>query len=235
MHYPTPLAAGRFLRRYKRFFADIDTPGGLITAHCANTGSMRNCLGEGWTAWYSDAGADTKRKLRYSLEQIETPDGARIGLNTGLANALVAEAIAAGRVPGIDAATRLRREVPYGEEGSRIDLLAGDGPDEVHIEVKSVTLGEDGGLGYFPDARSERGEKHLRELQRLAEQGRRALLIYAVQHTGIALVRPADHIDPAYGAALRRAVAAGLRVLALGAAIDARSIVLGRSLPVELS
>ncbi|MBI2381465.1 MAG: DNA/RNA nuclease SfsA [Gammaproteobacteria bacterium] len=231
MHYPQPLAAGRFLRRYKRFFADIETPGGIITAHCANTGSMRNCLGEGWTAWYSDVGPDTKRKLRYSLEQVQTPDGARIGLNTGLANALVAEAIRAGLLPGIPRDCELRREVAYGEEGSRIDLVA----DGCYIEVKSVTLREDDGRGYFPDARSERGIKHLRELARLARDGIPARLVYAVQHTGIASVRPAEHIDPAYGQALRAAASAGVHIQALGAEIDARGIRLVRAIPVELA
>lgn len=230
MHYSAPLARGRFLRRYKRFFADIDTESGVITAHCANTGSMRGCAGGGWPAWYSDAGADSRRKLRYSLEQMETPEGYRIGVHTGRANALAAEAVAAGLVPGIDAGTLLRREVPYGEEGSRIDLLAG----AVYIEVKSVTLREADGLGYFPDAVSARGAKHLRELARLARAGVPAVLLYAVQHAGIARVRPADHIDPTYGRALREAAAAGVRLVALGAEMDECGIRLTRVLPVEL-
>lgn len=230
MLYPTPLASGRFLRRYKRFFAEIETPDGLITAHCANTGSMRNCAAPGWRAWYSDVGPDTARKLRYSLEQMETPQGHRIGVHTGRANALVAEAIAAGRVPGIEPGVPLRREVAYGQEGSRIDLVAG----ALYIEVKSVTLREDGGTGYFPDAVSARGTKHLRELARLAADGGEALLIYAVQHTGIESVHPADHIDPAYGAALREAAAAGVRLLALGAEMDEFGIRLSRDLPVVL-
>lgn len=230
MQYSSPLSCGRFLRRYKRFFVDIDTDAGVITAHCANTGSMKNCLGDGWPAFYSDAGPDTRRKLRYSLEQIQTPEGHRIGLHTGRANALVAEALARGLVPGIGADAPLRREVPYGQEGSRIDLVAGD----TYIEVKSVTLVEDDGIAYFPDSVSARGTKHLRELTRLVEDGGKAMLIYAVQHTGASRVRPADHIDPAYGAALRAARTAGVRVLALGADIRDSGISLVRVLPVEV-
>lgn len=230
MNYLQPLRQGRFLRRYKRFFVDIATPAGIITAHCPNTGSMKHCYGEDWTAYYSDVGPDTARKLRYTLEQIRNPEGERIGLHTGRANTLAAEAIAAGLLPRIPASAEIRREVAYGEEASRIDLLA----DDCYIEVKSVTLKENDGIGYFPDAVSTRGQKHLRELSRLAAEGRRAMLLFAVQHTGITQVKAAAHIDPAYALGLAEAASAGVAILALGAEMDDAGIRLVRRLPVVL-
>jgi sugar fermentation stimulation protein A len=135
----------------------------------------------------------------------------------------------------------LRREVVYGSEKSRIDfLLSEKSLNEksdtrlCYLEVKNVTLMEAEGEGFFPDAVSERGSKHLRELMSMVEQGHRAVLLFCVQHTGIRSVRAAAHIDAVYAETLRTAHAAGVEVVAYAAAIkpEQHSIVLDRSLPV---
>ncbi|WP_444883909.1 DNA/RNA nuclease SfsA [Microbulbifer sp. PSTR4-B] len=230
MKFSPELQKATLLRRYKRFLADVETADGeKFTIHCPNTGSMKNCWIEGGACWYSDSG-NPKRKYRHTLEICTTPDGSLAGVNTGRANALVEEAINSGVVSELQGYESLRREVRYGEENSRIDfLLSGDAGD-CYVEVKNVTLA-DGARGYFPDAVSARGAKHLRELQKLAESGVRAVLFYCVQHSGIDSVEAAREIDPAYAKALDSAVSAGVQVLAYRARMSADEIVLGEALP----
>ena len=225
-----PLEQAVLLRRYKRFLADIETPSGEnFTIHCPNTGSMKNCWAENSPCWYSDSG-NPKRKYRHTLEVTTTPEGALAGVNTGRANGLVEEAINNGVVAELQGYDQLRREVRYGEENSRIDLLLSGAAGECYVEVKNVTLAE-GDRGLFPDAVSSRGAKHLRELQKLAESGVRAVLFYCVQHTGIETVEAAREIDPTYAAALDAAVATGVEVLAYRAEISANEIVLRKAIP----
>ncbi|MCX2779213.1 DNA/RNA nuclease SfsA [Microbulbifer thermotolerans] len=230
MKLDPPLQQATLLRRYKRFLADIETPSGeIFTIHCPNTGSMKNCWVENSPCWYSDSG-NPKRKYRHTLEVTTTPEGALAGVNTGRANALVEEAIVGGTVVELAGYDKLRREVRYGDENSRIDLLLSGPEGECYVEVKNVTLAE-GGRGLFPDAVSSRGAKHLRELQLLAGKGVRSVLFYCVQHTGIESVEAAAEIDPVYAEALKEAVAAGVEVLAYRAAISAEEIVLTDAIP----
>ena len=230
MKLSPPLARGLLLRRYKRFLADIALENGeIITIHCPNTGSMKNCWAEETPCWYSDSG-NPKRKYRHTLEITTTPEGALAGVNTGRANALVEEAIVAGVVRELQGYESLRREVKYGEENSRIDLLLSGEQGECYVEVKNVTLAE-GARGLFPDAVSARGAKHLRELQKLSEAGVRAVLFYCVQHSQIASVEAAREIDPTYAAALDEALAAGVEVIAYRAQLGGEEIRLTDAIP----
>ncbi|WP_445361200.1 DNA/RNA nuclease SfsA [Microbulbifer sp. EKSA005] len=230
MKFTPQLQKATLLRRYKRFLADVESASGdVFTIHCPNTGSMKNCWVEGGDCWYSDSG-NPKRKYRHTLEICTTPDGALAGVNTGRANALVEEAILSGVVSELQGYESLRREVRYGEENSRIDLLLSGADGDCYVEVKNVTLA-DGAQGYFPDAVSARGAKHLRELQKLAESGVRAVLFYCVQHSGIETVQAAREIDPAYAKALDSAVDAGVQVLAYRAKLGAEGVELVEALP----
>lgn len=235
MQFEPPLEQGRLLKRYKRFLADIETASGeLLTIHCPNTGSMFNCMQEGGAVWFSRSN-DPKRKLPGTWELSETPQGRLACVNTGRANALVEEALRAGVIPELAGFTALRREVPYGEERSRIDFRLDYPSGPAFVEVKSVTLGfADSNVAAFPDARTERGAKHLRELATLARNGVRAVQLYCVNLSGIEAVRPAVEIDPAYAQGLREAVAAGVEVLAYGVEISPQEIRLVRRLDVQL-
>lgn len=236
MRFSPALEQGRLLRRYKRFLADIELPTGeQLTIHCPNTGSMLNCMHEGGLVWFSRS-SDPKRKLPGTWEISETPQGRLACVNTGRANALVEEALRAGVITELAGFTALKREVAYGEEGSRIDFrLEFDGAP-AYVEVKSVTLGyADSTTAAFPDAVTQRGAKHLRELAKLARQGIRAVQLYCVNLTGIEAVRPADDIDLAYAQALKAAAAEGVEVLAYGTRLDAEGIVIDRRLPVILT
>lgn len=229
------LIEGRLVRRYKRFLADVELPGGkLVTAHCPNTGSMRNCSEPGSRVWLRDSG-NPARKYPLGWELVEVEGRYLASINTGRANDLVVEAIDAGQIAELAGYRRLRREVPYGDERSRIDLLLTDGaaPD-AWIEVKMVTLLEEDGWGAFPDAVTLRGQKHLRELMALRRAGQRAVLLFCVPHTGIRRVRPADAVDPEYGRLLREAVSVGVEVLAYGATLNLSEMFLDKRLDVGL-
>lgn len=238
MKYPEPLLTGTLIKRYKRFLADVRCEDGKeITIHCPNTGSMKNCAEPGSRVWFSDS-HNEKRKYRHTWELVCVGDvGADepiAGINTGLANKLAQEAVENGVIPALSGYTNVRREVKYGDENSRIDLLL-ESEDRVpcYVEVKNVTLAT-GGDGSFPDAVTERGRKHLRELISVVEKGERAVLLFCVQHSGIDTVRPADEIDPKYGETLRQAVKAGVEVMAWKAAMSPEEIRLDSELPVNL-
>ena len=235
MQFDPLLEEGRLLRRYKRFLADIETAGGeQLTIHCPNTGSMLNCMSEGCRVWFSRS-QDPRRKLPGTWELGETPHGRLACINTARANALVEEALRGGVITELAGFTGLRREVRFGEENSRADFRLEFTSGPAWIEVKSVTLGfADSTVAAFPDARTERGARHLRELAAQARAGVRAVQLYCVNLSGIEAVRAAQEIDPAYAAGLREARAAGVEVLAYGAEITPEAIRLVRRLEVLL-
>lgn len=218
------LVRGVFLRRYKRFFADVEIPGvGTVTAHCANTGTMRTLLEEGAPAWLRHS-TDPKRKLAYTLVLLGVPGG-RALVDTSLPNRIVAEAIEEGTIPTLSGYGSLRREVKVGER-SRLDIQLENPADgsgrACAIEVKNVTMrSEDrAGRGDFPDAVTDRGRKHLDELATLAEGGTRAVQLYFLGRTDCDRVGVASSIDPAYAAALERARDCGVEVVAVRASIE---------------
>jgi sugar fermentation stimulation protein A len=234
MRFSPELEQGLLLVRYKRFLADIQTDSGeLLTIHCPNTGSMYNCMMPGGRVWFSRSN-DPKRKLPGTWEISETPQGRFACINTGRANALVEEALKNGVITELNGFTALKREVAYGEEKSRVDFLLEYPQGAAYVEVKSVTLGFAGSrTAAFPDAVTQRGARHLRELATLARAGGRAVLLYCVNLTDVDAVRPAEEVDPAYAAALREAVAAGVEVLAYGVQLTPEEIFIDRPLEIR--
>jgi sugar fermentation stimulation protein A len=246
MAFMRGLRQATLIRRYKRFLTDVELEDGkVITVHCPNTGSMKNCVEAGAKVWLSKSD-NPKRKYQYTWEYMQTSRGDYIGINAARANYLAQQAIENGTVSELSHYETVRREVRYGKEKSRIDLLltsdgrADDstiGYPDCYVEVKSVTLLEtpsSRGIGYFPDAVSERGAKHLRELLAMVDAGHRAVLLYCVQHTGIQVVRPADHIDSKYGDLLRQVHSCGVEILAYKARKVSDGFRLNKRLPVEL-
>jgi sugar fermentation stimulation protein A len=228
-----PLVAGQLLGRRQRFLADVKLGDGeTVVAHCANTGSMLGCKEPGSRVWLS-AAADPKRKLAWTWELVEAQPGVVVGIHTGRANGLVEEAMNAGRIPPLAGYAGLRREVRYGAENSRIDLLLEDaGRPLCYVEVKNVTAAVADGVALFPDAVSARASKHLRELAAMVAAGNRAAIVFCCQRGDVHEVRPADAIDPAYGRALRAALAAGVEAYALAGRVAPEEISLDRLVPV---
>lgn len=234
MEFTSALIQGKLIKRYKRFLADVQlTTGEIVVAHCPNTGAMTGCAEPGFDVWlrFSD---DPKRKLAYSWELVRNYQGDWIGINTHNANTLVNEALREDRIPPLSGYSSIAREVKYGNEASRIDfLLTGEGLTDHYLEVKSVTLLEQQ-KGYFPDAKTARGAKHLRELSLMIEQGHEASLLFCVQHTGIQEVSIAKHIDPNYYDLLTQAIAVGVKVLVFCCIISEEKIVLNQQLPFKV-
>ncbi|MFQ5418707.1 MAG: DNA/RNA nuclease SfsA [Myxococcota bacterium] len=225
---------GRFLRRYKRFFVDVETEaGGTLTVHCANPGSMLGFIRPG-AAVRCSSSENPKRKLRHTLEMMRV-GRVWVGLQTNRANHIAARALAAGAVRELAGYRALQPEVRV-DGHSRLDFALAEHPRDrrtAYVEVKSVTLAS-GRVARFPDSITERGRRHLEVLARLRRRGHRAALLFLVQRGDCDRVEPADDIDPDYGAALRAAASAGVELFALGARVTARAITVERSLPVKL-
>ena len=241
MDFPSRLVGARFIRREKRFFIHAELEDGRpVVAHTNNTGSMRGCLAEGARVWLSPA-ANPERKLKWTLEIVEVAAvdakgrdiQVMVGVNTALANKLVAEAIQGGLIPSLVGFDTLRTEVKYGSRNSRIDILLEEEARRVWVEVKNVSLVE-GGHARFPDAPSERGRKHLLELQEMVAAGDRAALVFCIQRSDAITVGPADDIDPNYGRLLREAVSTGVEVIGLSATTSTQEITLKQVTQVDL-
>jgi sugar fermentation stimulation protein A len=229
-----PLHRGTLLRRYKRFLADIAFDDGHEeTVHCANPGSMLGLATPGLTVWTSRSDAKA-RKLPHTLELVEVESalgGAAVGVNTLLANKLVAEALAEGRIPELTGYAQARAEVKYGER-SRVDFLLSSPDDgrQAWVEVKSVTLSRQPGLAEWPDSVSSRSVQHLRELTARIEAGDRAVLLFVAQRGDCARFAPAADLDPAFARALGEAEAAGLEVLVYACRVSPEEIAVSHRL-----
>jgi sugar fermentation stimulation protein A len=229
-----PLITGRLIKRYKRFLADVELDTGeVITAHCANPGSMMGLSAAGSRVWLS-VSSDPKRKLKHSWKLIEVDFGwagpQLVSIDTGHPNQLAEEAIGAGVITELAGYSSLRREVSYGRN-SRIDMLLSEpGRADAYVEVKNVHLMRQPGLVEFPDSVTSRGAKHLEELGDMVEAGHRAVMLFVVQMHGERFAIASD-IDKVYGIALERAKARGVEVLVYVCRMGVDEIILERRIP----
>ncbi len=234
MQLTRPHLQGTLLRRYKRFLADVALEDGTeITVHCANSGAMTSCKEPGRPVIISDS-QNPKRKLRYTWEMIEMEDG-WVGVNTANPNTAVTHFVEAEQIPELAGYDESKREVKYGVEGrSRIDLLLSkESGERCFVEIKNATMKVDD-YAAFPDAVTTRGQKHIEELELVAKAGDRAVLFFFVGRTDCARFRPADEVDKRYGELLRRAVTAGVELLAYRMKFTPERIELGERLPIDL-
>jgi sugar fermentation stimulation protein A len=226
-----PLIQGTLIKRYNRFMADVKLKNGhVVTAHCPNSGSMMKCSEPGRMVYLSRHN-NPKRTLKYTWEMIEMTSSL-VGVNTMVPNRLVKASVLAGKIPGLSGFDQVRPEVRYGEN-SRIDLLLEKGDERCFVEIKNCTLVTDS-IAYFPDAVTSRGLKHLKELQNQVRSGDRAVMFYLIQRMDAELFRPADHIDPAYGRELRKAVKKGVEIMVYDVTLDSEGIRLNNGMPFEL-
>lgn len=236
MKFATALVPARLLKRYKRFLADVELADGqVITAHVANPGAMTGLQEPGAQVWLS-LSSNAKRKLPYSWELVQAEFGAGrelVGVNTALPNALVAEALAHGRIAELAGYATIRREVRFGTN-SRVDFLL-TGPDlpPCYLEIKNVHLMRTTGLAEFPDSVTARGAKHLDELAAAVRAGARAVMLYVIQIGSATAFTLARDIDPAYGTAFDRAMRDGVEAIAYRCRIAPDGIELVSPVPVE--
>ncbi len=227
MRFPAPLMRATLIRRYKRFLADVAlADGSVLTVHVANPGAMPALAAPGVTVWLSRS-TKLSRKLPLSWELVEVEFGAGrelVVVNTALANTVAAEALANGAIAELAGYANLRREVKYGTK-SRVDfLLEGAGRPPCYVEVKAVTLMRRAGLAEFPDAETARGARHLDELCMAAAAGHRAVMLFLIQIPSADRLALARDIDPRYGQAFDRALAAGVEAIAYRCAVSCEGI-----------
>jgi len=232
MRFPSRLIRGTLVQRYQRFLADVRLPSGeIVTAHCTNTGSMIGCCKEPGSVVYISRSDKKGRRLLYTWEIVEV-GRTWVGINTMHPNRLVAEAITSGAIAELQGYDNVRREVVT-RQGTRLDLCLEGSSGFCFVEVKNVTLAVDGAAA-FPDAVSERGTKHLKELMWLRREGHRGAVVFVIQRTDCRIFRPADEIDSEYGRWLRRAIKAGVEALPYVAYVTPKEIVLTERLPIRL-
>ena len=237
MQYAPPLVEARLIKRYKRFLADVEMGGKYLTVHCPNPGSMMGLAEPGSRGWLMPKAGT---KLPYGWELVESKASgvtALVGINTGRANAIVAEGLGGGAFPDFPTAITAR-EVKIGPgalHNSRLDFRLAHGPEgsggrPCWVEVKSVTLSRQAGIAEFPDAKTDRGSRHLAELGLLALSGQRAVLLFLVQRSDCREVRIAADIDPTYAAAMTQARAQGVEIRAFSCQIGPLGIDAGHEI-----
>lgn len=230
MKLPQPQFEAIWIKRYKRFLLDVELAiGGTATAHCPNSGSMAGCGAPGSRVILSHH-PEPHRKLEYTLELVRV-GRSWVGVNTQHPNRIVEEAIGLGKIEELSDFKPSRREVTYGN--SRFDLEIEDGRGAMLVEVKNVTLVQ-GRTAMFPDAVTARGGKHVAELARAAGEGRRAAVFFLVQRPDADSFSPADHIDSAFGDALRAAADAGVRLLCYNCSVTPRRVITRDKLQIDL-
>lgn len=229
--YTQGLHQGLMVRRYKRFLMDVALADGtVVTAHCPNSGSMRGCMGEGWPVLLSSK----PHGLPYTVEAV-CNGTVWIGVHTGRCNAAARAAIELGFWTELAPPWPLIRHEVVIRPGIRLDLLLESPKRRVLVEVKHATMAAAEGLVCFPDARSSRAVKHMQALQALAQAGQEAAVIFMADRLDATAVAPCDAIDPAFGAALRQAAAAGVLVLAGAMGPTPQGLLLHGPLPVVLA
>ena len=221
------ITEGRFISRANRFIATVEMEGVPTTVHVKNTGRCRELLVPGTTV-YLAVSDNPSRKTKYDLIAVDK-NGLLINMDSQIPNDIAAEWLPESGLFSPDAI--IRREVTCGK--SRFDFMICEGEKTSYLEVKGVTLETDG-VARFPDAPTERGTKHLRELTALAKQGTGAYVLFVIQMKRIRELRPNDIMDPAFGAALREAAQAGVVIRAVDCIVTPESIMADREVKIVL-
>ncbi len=227
MHLEDNLVEARFRRRVNRFLAVVDVTGRETPIHVANSGRLRELFLPGARVWLKPVRREG-RKTEFDLALIEA-DGAMVSTDARLPNALVAEAAAGGLLDGIAKPASITREPTFGE--SRFDLAFTEGDNRRYVEVKSVTLVEQG-VGLFPDSPTLRGAKHLNSLSKAVIAGHRATVVFVVQRPDARAFSTNDPADPALAEAFLRAVAHGVEAYAYNCLVSLEQIRIDRQLPI---
>ncbi|MFQ6112977.1 MAG: DNA/RNA nuclease SfsA [bacterium] len=231
MTLPEPLIEGKLVERYQRFLADVRLGNGqIVTAHCPNSGSMMGLLQPGNPVLLSKS-KNFKRKLPYTWELVRV-NGAWVGVNTINANRLVHEALRNKQIPELSAYKEIKREANCGPH-SRLDFSLKEGKRVCFVEVKNVTLAENG-VALFPDAKTKRGIKHLYHLMEIVRQRMRGVMCYFVHREDCHVLKPADAIDPTYADTLRNAHQMGVEILVYRAKISPPEVTIHCALEFEL-
>ena len=231
MIFKEKLISGEFVKRYKRFFADVKIKNQIITAHCPNTGSMYGLLNSGNKVWVSKSN-NPNRKLKYTLEIIEK-NRSKIGINTISSNKIVHHALRNNLIKEFKDIKQIKPETKFGTN-SRFDFLILNNKDNIFLEVKNVTLSRKEGIAEFPDAVTTRGLKHINELIKANKKGYKIFILFLIQRDDCSSFSIANDIDPDYSKALGKAVKNKLNILCYDCKFSSKGIKLNRKINYEI-
>lgn len=231
MNFTNTLVKGKLVKRYKRFFADIEVNNKIVTAHCPNTGSMYGLLKEGNKVWLSKS-KNPKRKLKYTLEIIED-NNSKVGVNTHSTNKIVQHALQNNLISEFKNIEEIKTEIKFGTN-TRFDFLILNKKDKIFIEVKNVTLSRKKKLAEFPDAITIRGLKHINELLKASKKNFKIFILFLVQRDDCKSFSVAKDIDPNYADALIKAVKNKLNILCYDCKFSTKGIKLNKKLKIKI-
>ena len=229
MKFTNKVLKGKFVKRYKRFFADIKVNKEILTAHCPNTGSMMGLLGENNDTWIS-YNNNPKRKLKYTLEIIKVNNNL-VGVNTHLANKIVFEGLQNNSFNEFKKLDEIKSEVFYNKE-TRFDFLVTKKKKKIFIEVKNVTLFRSKNLAEFPDSPTVRGTKHLKTLVDASKKGFKTYVLFLVQIEKMTKFKIARDLDKNYYNNYLLAKKSGVQFLAYRCKIDPKEIKIEKKLEI---
>jgi len=227
MKFKDKLFQGTLIKRYKRFFVDINFRDKIITAHCPNTGSMMGLLNKGNKIWFSESN-NPKRKLKYSLEIIEVEKNL-VGINTLLTNKLVFEALNLKKIKNLIKFDNIKNEVKF-SNSTKFDFLISNSEEKCFLEVKNVTLLRNKKIAEFPDAITTRGTKHLVELINAKKKGFQSYILYLIQRQDCKAFKIAEDIDINYKIAFDKAIKAGVKILCYDCKINDEEVKLNNQI-----
>ena len=230
MKFKEKLLQGTLIKRYKRFFVDINYNNKVITGHCPNTGSMMGLLDEGNKVWFSKSD-DPKRKLKYTLQLIEV-NKKKIGINTLLTNKIVLEALNLKKIIKLNKFNNIKNEVKF-SENTRFDFLLSNENQKCFLEVKNVTLIRKKKIAEFPDAITSRGTKHLKELINAKKKGYEAYMLYLIQIEGCDSFKIANDIDQEYKIMFDKALKNRVKILCYDCKLNNEEIKLNKQIKYE--
>ena len=232
MNFENKLISGLFVKRYKRFFADIKLKNKTVIAHCANSGSMMGLLSKNNKAWIMEA-SNKKRKLKYTLQMLKT-DGAMVGVNTHLTNKIVNHALENNLIKDFSKRVKIKNEQVFGNN-TRFDFYLEDGGKKIFLEVKSVTLKRKDKTAEFPDSVTSRGTKHLNELINATKKGFKAYLLFVIQRNDCDKFEIAKDIDPVYSKTLIKALKNKVKILCYDCKFSSKGIVLNNKIRFQIN
>tara|TARA_B100001057_G_scaffold489988_1_gene577346 strand:- start:697 stop:1395 length:699 start_codon:yes stop_codon:yes gene_type:complete len=230
MNFESELLSGTFIKRYKRFFVDVNLNNRIVTAHCPNTGSMMGLLKEGNKVWISKS-KNPDRKLKYTLEIIEVGKN-KVGVNTHFTNKILFEGLNDNYINIFGKTKIIKPEKKFGKD-TRFDFYIENGKIKSFIEVKNVTLLRKSRVAEFPDAKTSRGLKHLKSLIEANKQGYQIYLIFVIQREKCNKFQIAKDIDPAYANLLTEAIKSNLKVICYDCKFSSKGIKLNKRIKFE--
>ena len=221
----------KFIKRYKRFFADVILNKKKVTTHCPNSGSMLGLINENNDAWISISD-NPNRKLKYTLEIINDKKS-NVGINTHRANRIVEKALQTKKIVELKKFTNIKREAKFSKE-TRFDFLLENKNKKAFLEVKNVTLSREKGISEFPDAVTVRGKKHLVHLQDAIKKGYESYLLFLIQREDIKIMKIANDIDSNYYNEIKKAKKNGVKIIAYSCKVNESEITINNKIKVEI-